>query len=65
MDGALSCDLTELFPNASYNSNGVLVDAHGDVIDAEAVRIIVSVKPECIEMSDDKEAYFYADILST
>ncbi|MDE6912841.1 MAG: TOBE domain-containing protein, partial [Lachnospiraceae bacterium] len=56
LDGVLSCDLTELFPNASYNSNGVLVDAHGDVIDAEAVRIIVSVKPECIEMSDDKEA---------
>lgn len=56
LDGALSCDLTELFPNASYNSDGLLVDAHGDVIDAETVRIIVSVKPECIEMSDDKEA---------
>ncbi len=56
LNGALSCDLTELFPNASYNSDGVLTDAHGDTIDAETVRIIVSIKPECIEMSDDKEA---------
>ncbi len=56
LDGMLSCDLTQLFPNASFNSDGVLVDAHGDAIDAETVRIIVSVKPECIEMSDDKEA---------
>lgn len=56
LNGVLSCDLTELIPNASYNSDGILIDAHGDVIDVETVRIIVSVKPECIEMSDDKEA---------
>lgn len=56
LDGTLSCDLTRLLPGTSFDSDGVLTDIHGDVIDAETIRIIVSIKPECIEMSDDREA---------
>ena len=32
------------------------MDAHGDVIEPETIRIVVSIKPDSIEMSDDKEA---------
>lgn len=56
LDGLLSCDLTSLLPGTSFNSDGVLTDIHGDVIDAESIRVIVSIKPECIKMSDDREA---------
>ena len=33
-----------------------LVDAHGDEVDVSALRVIVSIKPEDITMSDDEEA---------
>lgn len=56
LDGALSCDLTELFPGSKFNADGQLIDGRGDVIEPGAVRIIVSIKPESIEMSDDSEA---------
>ena len=32
------------------------MDAHGDEVDASALRVIVSIKPEDIAMSDDEEA---------
>ncbi len=32
------------------------MDAHGDQIDVEKIKVIVSVKPDDIAMSDDKEA---------
>ena len=56
LDGALSCDLTELFPGSKFNSDGQLIDGRGDVIEPETVRVIVSIKPEGIKMSDDSEA---------
>lgn len=56
LNGEIACDLTALFPGSAFNTDGLLVDAHGDVIEAESIRIIVSIKPDKIEMSDDKEA---------
>ncbi|MCM1184515.1 MAG: polyamine ABC transporter ATP-binding protein [Roseburia sp.] len=56
LDGALACDIVGLIPGASMNADGVLVDAGGDEIDSEKIRVVVSVKPDDIEMSDDKNA---------
>ena len=54
-DGKVSCDLTKIVPG-SVMKDGVLVDAHGEVIDREKIKVIVSILPEDIDMSDDEEA---------
>lgn len=56
LDGELACDLTKLIPGAGYNEDGVLVDAHKDEVDIEKLKVIISIKPEDIEMSDDEES---------
>lgn len=56
LGGMLDCDLTALIPGSSFNTDGALVDAHGDVIEHSRIRVLVSVKPDDITMSDDKEA---------
>lgn len=56
LGGMLDCDLTALIPGSSFNTDGALVDAHGDVIEPGRIRVLVSVKPDDITMSDDKEA---------
>jgi spermidine/putrescine transport system ATP-binding protein len=56
LNGELECDVAGLIPGATRNADGVLVDAHGDEIDINKIKIIVSVKPDDIEMSDDLDA---------
>jgi spermidine/putrescine transport system ATP-binding protein len=56
LDGELECNVADLIPGASFNADGVIVDAHGDAVDIDKIKIIVSVKPDDIEMSDDLEA---------
>lgn len=56
LGGMLDCDLTELIPGSSFNTDGALVDAHGDVIEPDRIKVVISVKPDDITMSDDKEA---------
>lgn len=54
MDGAFSCDLTKVVPNSSYK-DGELVDAHGDVIAPERIKVIMSIATHDIKMSDNEE----------
>ena len=54
-DGKVSCDLTEIVPGSAMK-DGVLVDANGEAIDREKSKVIVSILPEDIDMSDDEEA---------
>lgn len=56
LGGMLDCDLTALIPGSSFSTDGALVDAHGDVIEPDRIKVIVSVRPDDITMSDDKEA---------
>lgn len=56
LDGRLEYDITSLMQGTSFNADGVLADMHGNVIEPEKIRVIVSVKPSDITMSDDKEA---------
>lgn len=55
LDGSLSCDLTTVIPNSKFNEDGVLVDVHGDEIDTDKIKVIVSILPEDIEMSDKED----------
>lgn len=63
-DEILSPDFTKLIQGAKVNEDGVLVDAHGDVIDYEKIKVIVSVKPEDIEMSDDQDGVICGKIIN-
>lgn len=56
LGGMLDCDVASLILGAAFNTDGTLVDAHGDVIEPNRIKVIVSVKPDDITMSDDKEA---------
>jgi spermidine/putrescine transport system ATP-binding protein len=54
LNGELECDLTKIIPRASFKDD-ILVDASGDEIDVEKLKVIISVKPDDITMSDDAE----------
>lgn len=56
LGGMLDCDLTALIPGSAFSADGALVDAHGDMIEPDRIKVIVSVNPDDITMSDDKEA---------
>lgn len=49
------CDLTKLIPGAHYNDNEILVDSDGEIIDTDKLKIVLSIKPDYITMSDDKD----------
>lgn len=53
LDGKLICDVKSLLPGAVWNKQGVLTDVHGEQIDYRKLRVIVLIKPEDIEMSDN------------
>lgn len=55
LDGKLDCDLTKVIQGAGFNEEGTLIDAHGDEIDTDKLKVIVSIKPEDITMSDNEE----------
>ena len=54
LDGELECDLSKIVPSSHYE-DGVLMDASGDVIDHERLKVILTIKPDDITMSDDQE----------
>lgn len=56
LDGDFDFDITKLVPGSHMTDGDTLVDAHGDEVDVSALRVIVSIKPEDITMSDDEEA---------
>ena len=55
LDGALNCDVKSLIPGAQ-ELNGGLCDAHGNEIDFRKLKVVVTIKPRDIEMSDDENA---------
>lgn len=55
LDGALQCDVQSLIPGAQMTGD-VLCDAHGNEIDHRKLKVIVTIKPRDIEMSDDENA---------
>lgn len=56
LNGQLDYNILSLIPGSSFQTDGTIVNGHGDVIEPDKIRIIVSIKPRDITMSDDKEA---------
>ncbi len=55
MNGELECDFTKVISGSKYGDDMRLYDTHGDEIDYEKVKVIISVKPEDIKMSDNED----------
>lgn len=53
LHGYLNFDITQLIQGAAVQDD-VLVNAHGDKLDRSRIKVIVSIKPDAIKMSDDK-----------
>lgn len=51
----ITCDLTTVIPDSKISDDGVLLDANGETVETDKTKIVVSVRPEDIKMSDDKE----------
>ena len=54
-DGKIQCDLTKIIPGSKFNEDHILLDAHGDVIDYEKLKVVLAIKPRHISMSDNEE----------
>lgn len=54
-DGKIQCDLTKIIPGSKFNDEHELLDAHGDVIDYEKLKVVLAIKPRHISMSDNEE----------
>ena len=54
-DGKIQCDLTKIIPGSKFNDAHELLDAHGDVIDYEKLKVVLAIKPRHISMSDNEE----------
>ncbi|MCQ2526902.1 MAG: polyamine ABC transporter ATP-binding protein [Lachnospiraceae bacterium] len=54
-DHTIHCDLTKVIPGSKVK-DGVLYDSQNEPIDIEKTKILVSIQPGDIELSDDEEA---------
>ena len=54
-DGKIQCDLTKIIPGSKFNDDHELLDAHGDIIDYEKLKVVLAIKPRHISMSDNEE----------
>ena len=55
LDGALKCDVKSLIRGAK-EVGGILCDAHGNEIDHKKLKVVATIKPRDIQMSDDEHA---------
>nr|AIF26465.1 putative spermidine/putrescine transport system ATP-binding protein [uncultured bacterium fosmid pJB23D10] len=54
-DHTIHCDLTKVIPGSKIK-DGVLYDSQNEPVDTEKVKVLVSIEPGDIELSDDEEA---------
>jgi spermidine/putrescine transport system ATP-binding protein len=52
---SIRCDLSKIIPGAT-EKDGVIVNAKGEEIDREKIRVLVSIQPGDIELSDNAKA---------
>ena len=53
LDGKLPITLDDIIPDSKTNADGTMIDGTGNEIDIDKTKVIVSIKPEDITMSDD------------
>ena len=51
----LDTSVTRLFPNSKRNSDGTIIDSDGDAVDLRRVKIMITMQPQDITLTDDKE----------
>ena len=51
----LDTSVTRLFPNSKRNSDGTIIDSGGDAVDLRRVKIMITMQPQDITLTDDKE----------
>ena len=51
----IGCDITGVIPKSKMKE-GILVDENGEAVDVSRFRVIVSIQPDDIEMSDEIDA---------
>lgn len=54
-DKTINCNITDIIPKSSMR-DGVLVDDNGETLDISRIRVVVSIQPDDIVMSDDLDA---------
>jgi spermidine/putrescine transport system ATP-binding protein len=52
---SIRCDLSKIIPGAT-EKDGVILNAKGEEIDLEKIRVLVSIQPGDIELSDNAKA---------
>lgn len=55
MGDILDYNVSQLFPGSKFNERHMLLDAQGEELDMSKYKVLISVKPEDITMSDDAE----------
>ena len=51
----INCNLADIVPN-SHMKDGILVDENGETVDVSKIKVIVSLQPYDIKMSDETDA---------
>ena len=54
-DKTIQCDITKVIPGSKI-VNDELIDSNGEKIDTSKIKVLVSIQPGDIKMSDDEEA---------
>lgn len=54
-DGEYECDVTKLYAGSAINADGILVDADGNEIYTDGVKVRVKIPVDAVSMSDDTE----------
>ena len=61
----LDTSVTKLFPNSKRNAEGLIIDARGDAIDPARVKILISLQPTDIKLTDDQEQGLVSGYISS
>ncbi len=54
-DGSIECDIASLIPGAKMTGDNIMTDAHGNELDYDKMKVILTISPKDISMSDDEK----------
>ncbi len=60
----IATSVTKIIRGSRRLENGSLVDANGDIVDVARTRILVSIRPEDIEMTDEQDVGLVQGMIS-
>lgn len=54
-DGSIECDVASVIPGAKIKDGNIMTDANGNEIDYSKIKVLLTISPKDIAMSDDEE----------